>query len=83
MPPRTVEITRPDKQLWPDAGVTKQVYADYLAAVADRMLPWLRDRPLTLVRAPDGVGGQRYFQKDTPKYAPSWIKTVTIPAPSA
>jgi DNA ligase D len=83
MPPRTVEITRPDKPLWPDAGVTKQVYADYLAAVADRMLPWLRDRPLTLVRAPDGVGGQRYFQKDTPKYAPSWIKTVTIPAPSA
>jgi bifunctional non-homologous end joining protein LigD len=44
------------------------------------MLPWLRDRPLSLVRAPDGVTGERYYQKDTPKYAPSWIKTVTIPA---
>jgi bifunctional non-homologous end joining protein LigD len=78
-----VQITRPDKLLWPSIGVTKQAYADYLDAVADRMLPWLRDRPLSLVRAPDGVDGQRYFQKNTPSHAPSWIKTVTIPAPSA
>jgi DNA ligase D len=78
-----VEVTRPDKLLWPDLDISKRVYVDYLAAVSDRMLPWLRDRPLTLVRAPDGVEGQRYYQKDTPKYAPSWIKTVAIPAPSA
>ena len=78
-----VQITRPDKLLWPSIGVTKQAYLDYLGAVADRMLPWLRDRPLSLVRAPDGVDGQRYFQKNTPSHAPSWIKTVTIPAPSA
>jgi bifunctional non-homologous end joining protein LigD len=81
--PRRVEITRPDKPLWPALGITKRAYADYLASVADRMLPWLRERPLTLVRAPDGVDGERYYQKDTPKYAPSWIRTVTIPAPSA
>jgi DNA ligase D len=80
---RRVEVTRPDKLLWPAPGITKQAYVDYLAAVADRMLPWLRDRPLSLIRAPDGVDGQRYFQKNTPSYAPSWIKTVTIPAPSA
>ena len=59
------------------------MYADYLMAVADLMVPWLRDRPVTLVRAPDGVEAQRYFQKDTPKYAPDWIRTVKIPAPSA
>jgi DNA ligase D-like protein (predicted polymerase) len=47
------------------------------------MLPWLGDRPLTVVRAPDGVDGERYFQKATPTYAPPWIRTVTIPAPSA
>jgi len=80
---RRVEVTRPDKLLWPAPGVTKRMYVDYLATVADRMLPWLRDRPLTLIRAPDGVDGQRYFQKSTPSYAPSWIRTVTIPAPSA
>jgi bifunctional non-homologous end joining protein LigD len=83
MAPRNVPVTRPDKPLWPGLGITKQVFVDYLDAVADRMLPWLRDRPLTLIRAPDGVEGQRYFQKDTPSYAPSWIRTVTIPAPSA
>lgn len=81
--PRRVEVTRPDKPLWPALGITKRAYVDYLGAVADRMIPWLRDRPLTVIRAPDGVEGQRYFQKDTPKYAPSWIRTVTIPAPSA
>ena len=70
MAPRRVEVTRPDKLLWPELGITKRAFVDYLDAVADRMLPWLRDRPLTLIRAPDGVDGQRYFQKDTPKYAP-------------
>jgi bifunctional non-homologous end joining protein LigD len=78
-----VEVTRPDKVLWPGPGITKQAYVDYLAAVAEHLLPWLRDRPLSVIRAPDGVDGERYFQKNTPKYAPPWIKTVTIPAPSA
>src|SRR5262245_49508418 len=78
-----VEITRPDKLLWPDLGITKQAYVAYLAEVAEHMLPWLRDRPLSVIRAPDGVDGERYFQKNTPKYAPSWVRTVTIPAPSA
>ncbi|MGH2739389.1 MAG: DNA ligase D, partial [Actinomycetota bacterium] len=70
MAPRRVEVTRPDKPLWPALGITKRAFVDYLDSVADRMLPWLRDRPLTLIRAPDGVDGQRYFQKDTPAYAP-------------
>ncbi|HEY7659077.1 MAG TPA: non-homologous end-joining DNA ligase [Actinomycetota bacterium] len=78
-----VTVSRPDKLLWPEPEVSKQVYVDYLGAVAEDMLPWLRARPLTLVRAPDGVGGERYFQKSAPSYAPSWIRTVEIPAPSA
>ncbi len=78
-----VEVSRPDKVLWPEIGITKRAYVDYLDAVAPRMLPWLRGRPLTLVRAPDGTAGERYFQKAAPSYAPSWIRTVTIPAPSA
>jgi DNA primase len=40
------------------------------------MLPWLRDRPLTLVRAPDGVGEHRYFQQDTPRSAPASIDRI-------
>jgi bifunctional non-homologous end joining protein LigD len=69
--------------LWPQPEITKRRYVEYLRAVAAFMLPWLRDRPLTLVRAPDGVEGSRYFQKASPSYQPDWIRTVTIPAPSA
>jgi DNA primase len=50
-------LSRPDKLLWPAEGVTKRLYLDYLDAVSGRMLPWVRDRPLTLVPAPDH-GGQ-------------------------
>lgn len=82
-PPDTIEVSRPDKLLWPELGVTKRRYVDYLEAVAPHMIPWLRERPLTLVRAPDGVEGERYFQKAAPSYAPPWIRTVRIPAPSA
>jgi bifunctional non-homologous end joining protein LigD len=78
---REVTISKPDKELWP--GVTKQGFADYLRAVSGDMLPWLHERPLTMVRAPDGVGGERYYQKAAPTYAPSWIRTTRIPAPSA
>lgn len=80
---RDVTISKPDKLLWPDVAFTKQEFADYLTAVADDMLPWLRERPLTMVRAPDGVGGKTYYQKAISSYAPNWIQTVRIPAPSA
>lgn len=80
---REVAISRPDKLLWPAEGITKQAYVDYLSTVSAHVLPWLRRRPLTMVRAPDGVEGERYFQKAAPTYAPPWIRTVEIRAPSA
>jgi DNA ligase D len=82
-PPDQVEVSRPDKLLWPDAGVTKAGYRAYLDAVADHMMPWLRRRPLTVIRAPDGVRGERYFQKSASSYTPEWIATIEIAAPSA
>jgi bifunctional non-homologous end joining protein LigD len=82
-PPRQVEVSRPRKLLWPDLGVTKLDYRAYLDAVAEDALPWLRRRPLTVVRAPDGVGAKAYFQKAASSYLPPWIATVEIPAPSA
>jgi bifunctional non-homologous end joining protein LigD len=82
-PPDEVEVSRPDKLLWPDAGVTKAGYRAYLDAVAEHMLPWLRRRPLTVIRAPDGVRGERYFQKSASSYTPAWVATIEIPAPSA
>jgi DNA ligase D-like protein (predicted polymerase) len=47
------------------------------------MLPWLQRRPLTVIRAPDGVLGERYFQKSASSHTPAWIATIQIPAPSA
>jgi bifunctional non-homologous end joining protein LigD len=82
-PPADVEVTRPDKMLWPAIGITKRRYVDYLGEVAALALPWTRGRPMTVVRAPDGVDGKRYFQKAVSSYAPSWIRTVRISAPSA
>jgi bifunctional non-homologous end joining protein LigD len=82
-PAEGIEVSRPDKMLWPSRGITKRRYVDYLDAMSERMLPWLRGRPVTLIRAPDGVGGKRYFQKAVSSYAPEWIRTVRIPAPSA
>lgn len=82
-PPNDVEVSRPDKLLWPDAGVTKAGYRRYLDAVADHMLPWLQRRPLTVIRAPDGIKSERYFQKSASPHTPAWIDTIEIPAPSA
>lgn len=62
-----VTISNPDKVLWPDAGdgrpVTKREFAEYLAAVSEWMLPHIEGRPCSLVRCPDGIGGQRFFQR--------------------
>ncbi|MBX6352844.1 MAG: non-homologous end-joining DNA ligase [Thermoflavifilum sp.] len=73
-----VEITHPHKLLWPEAGIRKIDYLEYLAKMAPIMLPHLRDRPLTLIRWPDGVGGSFFYQKDAPEHRPSWVRTAAI-----
>jgi bifunctional non-homologous end joining protein LigD len=74
----TVPLSHPDKVLFPGDGVTKADLARYYADVADRMLPWLGDRPITMVRYPDGLDGQRFFQKNAPSYFPAWIRRVRV-----
>ncbi|WP_439496858.1 DNA ligase D [Bosea sp. (in: a-proteobacteria)] len=58
-----VTLSNPDKPLWPDIGLTKQDLLDYYASVWPRIQPYLVNRPLSLLRAPDGIEGQRFFQK--------------------
>jgi bifunctional non-homologous end joining protein LigD len=73
-----VRLTHPDKVLFPDAGVTKGELAAYLDMAAERMGPHLYNRPVSLVRAPDGVGKQTFFQKHEMKGMPKEIKTTPI-----
>jgi bifunctional non-homologous end joining protein LigD len=75
------KLANPDKVLYPLTGTTKaDVLAHYLA-VADVMLPHLRDRAVTLVRWPDGVERSSFFEKDVSRHAPSWIRTARVGTP--
>ncbi|ODT98054.1 MAG: ATP-dependent DNA ligase [Pseudonocardia sp. SCN 72-86] len=75
------KLTNPDKVLYPLTGTTKaQVLGHYLA-VAEVMLPHLRDRPVTMVRWPDGVEKQSFFEKDVSRHAPSWVRTARVGTP--
>lgn len=80
LPARTskVRLTNPDRVLFPDAGVTKAEYAAYLEAAAPRMGPHVFGRPISLVRAPDGAGGQTFFQKHAMKGAPKELETTPV-----
>ena len=74
----TVPLSHPDKVLFPGDGITKKDLAGYYADVASLMLPRLRDRPISMVRYPDGLGGERFFQKNAPSYFPGWIRRVQL-----
>jgi bifunctional non-homologous end joining protein LigD len=73
-----LRLTHPDKILDPTSGLTKQQLADYYAIAADRMLPYIANRPLSLVRCPQGAGKPCFFQKHVNNYLPPGIKTIDI-----
>jgi bifunctional non-homologous end joining protein LigD len=74
-----VQISNPDKVLFPDDGFTKADLAGYYERMAEVMLPWLRERPVAMVRVPDGLRGGSFMQKNVPRYFPDWIRTAEVP----
>lgn len=76
--PRQVTLTNLDKVLWPEDNFTKGDLIDYYARVSQYVLPHLRDRPLSLVRYPDGISAPGFYQKDAPPGTPGWVKTVSV-----
>jgi bifunctional non-homologous end joining protein LigD len=74
---RVVEVSRPDKPLFPD-GITKADLARYYEAVAGFMLPHLAGRPLNLERFPDGIEGNRIIQQRASDHFPDWIRRVKV-----
>jgi bifunctional non-homologous end joining protein LigD len=74
----TLRLTSPGKLLWPDAGITKLDLANYFKEFAGRLLPFVKDRPLSLVRCPEGYQGECFFQKHHNPSTPKDIETVSI-----
>ena len=75
---REIQISRPEKILFPEDGITKGELIEYYARIAPWMLPHLRDRPLTLERYPNGINTKRFFQKEVSSYFPDWIQRVSV-----
>jgi bifunctional non-homologous end joining protein LigD len=73
-----VRLTHPEKVLDEASGMTKQMLADYYWAVGERMLPHISDRPLSLVRCPEGAGNPCFFQKHTNAMLPPGIGSVDV-----
>ncbi|MFS0838259.1 non-homologous end-joining DNA ligase [Paenibacillus sp. 1P03SA] len=70
-----ITVSNPQKLLWPEAGITKVIYLQKLIALSPYLLPYCRDRYLTTIRYPDGVGGKFFYQKNAPSKLPEFVKT--------
>lgn len=79
---RRITLSHLDRVLWPDTGTTKGELLHYYATVADALIPHCAGRPVSFVRTPDGVQGQRFFQKRPPAGTPDWVTTSETPRKS-
>jgi bifunctional non-homologous end joining protein LigD len=78
-----ISLTNLDRIYWPAGGrsqpaVTKRDFLRYLASISPFMLPHLRDRPLTMIRMPEGIAGERFFQKHWSQSLPEFVESVTV-----
>lgn len=74
----SVELSRLDKALFPEDGISKGDLIAYYRDIAPRMIPYLRDRPLVMVHCPDGITGQRIVQKNISGHFPGWISRAEV-----
>jgi len=75
----TINITHPDKILFPQSNITKRQLANYYLAVSETILPYLKNRTITLQRFPDGISQFGFFHKNASDFFPSWLQTVELP----
>jgi len=77
---KTLSISNLDKVLWPRDAFTKGDLIAYYRAVAPYIVPYLRGRPLTLERFPDGIDGEAWWEKNAHRGLPAWIPTIVVPS---
>ncbi len=75
---RKIELTNLEKILFPDDEVSKAEVIAYYLNIAPTLLNHIKGRALTLIRFPEGVGGESFYQKNRPQYAPDWLEFVTL-----
>lgn len=75
---RTIELSNLKKCLYPEAGILKAEIIQYYLQIAPTILKHIKGRPLSLVRFPDGIHGENFFQKNTPGWAPDWIEHTKV-----
>ncbi|MGH3505431.1 MAG: DNA polymerase domain-containing protein, partial [Nocardioidaceae bacterium] len=75
---REISLSNLDKVLYPGSGTTKAEVIDYYRAVAPAVLPYLRGRPLTMKRYPDGIDRPPFFEKRCPVWRPDWLATASV-----
>src|SRR5215510_13541402 len=75
---RKLEISNLDKVLFPDDGIVKAEIIEYYLKIAPTLLNHERGRALTLIRFPDGIYGESFYQKNRPDWAPEWLEFVTL-----
>jgi bifunctional non-homologous end joining protein LigD len=75
---RPVTFSNPGKEYFP-SGYTKGEMIRYYLDVAPHILPHLKNRPVTLIRFPDGVKGESFYEKNAPRHAPDWVETGKVP----
>jgi len=73
-----VAVSNPSKLFWPDEGYTKGDLCAYYASIAEVMLPFLHERPVVLVRYPDGIAGKHFYQWNVPAGTPDWIERIEL-----
>jgi bifunctional non-homologous end joining protein LigD len=74
----SITLTNGNKVLFPKSGITKNQLFHYYENIVNEILPYIKDRPLTMQRFPKGIGENGFFQKHTPDYFPDWIPTVQV-----
>jgi len=73
--PEKVQITHPGKPVWPASSIQKDDYLLYLQTVSPHLLPFLKDRLLTVIRFPHGAPGESFYQKNSPDAIPDFVET--------
>ena len=74
----TIKITHPDKILFPQSNINKEQVVNYYYNIAEHMLPYLKDRLISMQRYPNGIDKPGFFHKNSPEFFPDYIKTAPI-----